>query len=221
MFDDAGVGNLPLGIVHHGAALVILAVENLRLKADRAVFKMPQPIAEILVHAPGIDRDRGNARVRLDKGRVVCLEEYVAAIEKLFRNGVVALLGDALVPVEEIVVVIGKPQRQPPDDERRKLRAGAAPLLFGIPLHELFIHIPAYKLQRLLLKVLRLTDVQRLDLLPDDPLRLLRRADIPHFGKCVHVEGEVVQLVLIDRHRGIDKAVKFRKTVYIIPNLFV
>ena len=59
-----------------------------------------------------------------------------------------------------------------------------------------------------------------LGLLLFDLLSGLRRGfDIPHFGKCVHVERQIVKLVLINRHRGIHEIVELRKTVYVIPDL--
>ena len=53
----------------------------------------------------------------------------------------------------EIVVVEGQPYRKALDDKRRKLLAVASPLLFRVPLDELFKNITAYQRDGLLFQI--------------------------------------------------------------------
>ena len=104
----------------------------------------------------------------------------------------VAAHGDALIAVVEVVVVVGKAAGETLDDACGQILAVAAPLLFGVALHERLEDVAAYEGQGLLLEVRGLADVLGGHLLGDLGLGVRRRDDArPHLGEGVHVEGHV------------------------------
>ena len=60
VLDDAGVGDLALGVVDHGHALVILLVECLGLKAQTAVLERAQLEVVERVDGAAVDRPGGD-----------------------------------------------------------------------------------------------------------------------------------------------------------------
>ena len=87
------------------------------------------------------------------------------------------------------------------------------------PFTQLFVNVPSHQEQRLLFQVLRLCDPGLSALALDDLFRLRRRTDPPHLAECVHIERQVVKLVLVYRHRRIDIIIELRKLIHIIPDL--
>ena len=59
------------------------------------------------------------------------------------------------------------------------------------------------------------------NLFSDHILCLLRRTDIPHLAEGIHVERQVVELVLIYSDRRVNVIIKFRKLVHIFPDFFI
>ena len=141
------------------------------------------------------------------------------ALEQLLDDLRIAADRDALEAVIEIIVVISEAERQPADDKRRQILAVTPPLLLRVALHELLVHIRTNERQRLLLKILRIDNIQFVDLFLNLRLHLLRRRQSPQLREGIHVEGEIVQLVFVLRHRRIDILVKLRKPVDILPHL--
>lgn len=221
VFDDPGVGNLPGGVVHGSVALEIFHRQLFGLKPDAAVLEMAQTVAEEFVDTAGVDDGLRNVRLLCDQIEIVGVQTDLYPCEHLLHHGGVAANGDALVAVVEVVVIVGKPAGQPPDDEGRQILAVPAPLLFGVALDKLGVNIGANQAQSLLLQILRIGDVQLRHLLGDLGLGLGRGADAPHPGEGVHVEGQIVGFIVVDRDGGIDEIVELRKLVNIIPHLFI
>ena len=135
------------------------------------------------------------------KREIIGVQQHIAAFQQLLHNLRIAADGNALEPIVEIVVVIRQPHRQTLDDEGREILAVSPPLLFRVALYELFIDVPPHKGKGLLFQVFRLRDVQTFHLLADFGLRLRRCAHIPHPAERVHVEREIVELVVINCNR--------------------
>lgn len=55
VLDDPGVGSLPVRIVHHRNALVVLLVQHFGLKAQGPVLQLAEAVAEIGVDGAGVD----------------------------------------------------------------------------------------------------------------------------------------------------------------------
>ncbi len=126
-----------------------------------------------------------------------------------------------LIQGVEVVVVVDQAHGQPLDDKGGQLIAGAAPLLFGVALDELFVDIGAHKADGLLLEVLRVGDACSGLLLFDLGLRFGRGHNAPHLVEGVHVEGQVVDLAMVVGHRAVGVAVELCKLVHILPHSLV
>ena len=144
MLDHTGIGRLRIGIVHHGVALIIVGVQYLRLKPEAAILQRTQPIVKIGVNGAGIDHSFRQRRQLPPLPKEIRVQPYLDPLQHPLHHSRVAVLGDALIPGVEVVVVIGEAYRQPPDDKGGQLRAGTAPLLLGVPLHQLFVNIPPH-----------------------------------------------------------------------------
>ena len=145
VLDDAGVGGLGIGVVHHGVALIVVGVQHLGLKADAAVLQSPQTVAKVGIHRAGVHHLVGQRIQRLTVSQIVHIQAHLGALQHVFHHGGVAAVGDALIQGVEIVVVVGKTHRQALDDKGRQLSAGAAPLLAGVALDELFVDVGAHQ----------------------------------------------------------------------------
>ena len=100
-----------------------------------------------------------------------------------------------LIQGVEVVVVVGKADGQALDDESGQLGAGAAPLLAGVALDELFVDVGADQADGLLLEVLRLRDAGLGTLLLDLRPSPRRGSPTPHILLKVFIlEGQVVDL---------------------------
>ena len=221
VLNNPGIRLLPGGIVYNGVALEVFHGQLLGFKPDAAVFQRAQAIAKEFIDAAGIDNFRRNVGLLPDQIEIIGVQPHLYPFQHFLHHGGIAAHGDALVTVIEIIVVIRKSAGQALDDKRRQLLAIPAPLLFRIVLHQLGIHIGAHQAQRLFFQVLGLCDVQRRHLLRNLRLGLGRSPDAPHLREGVHIEGQIVQLVLIDRHGAVDIIVEFRKLIDIIPHFFV
>ncbi len=149
--------------------------------------------------------------------QVICPQPDLYPLQHPLHHLRVAVHGDALVEGVEVVVVVGEPHRQPPDDERRQLRAGPAPLLGGVALHQLLVDVRAHQADGLFLQVPGLGDPCRRPLFLYLPLGLVRRHHAPHPVERVHIEGKVIYLAAVVGHRAVGVAVELGKLVYIIP----
>ena len=149
------------------------------------------------------------------------MKQNVRALQHFLHHLGISADGNALPAVVEIIVVVGETAGQAADDERGQLPAVAPPLLFGIPLDELGIYVRANQAERLLFQILRLGNAQLRHLTFDHLPGLFRRANPPHFREGVHVEGQIVQLVPVDRQRTVNVVVELRKLVDILPHFAV
>ena len=220
VLDDAGVGDLALGVVDHGHALVVLLVERLGLKAQAAVLQRTQLKVVERVDGAAVDRLGGDIGLGGDQLLVLHAASHLDALEHVRDHLGVAANGDALVAVVEVVVVVGKAAGEALDDARGQVLAVAAPLLLGISLYERLEDIAADERQRLLLEVLRLADVLGGHLLGDLGLGVGRRDDArPHLGEGVHVEGHVVHAAAEVGDRRVDIIVELGEAVDVVPDV--
>ena len=220
VLDDAGVGDLALGVVDHGHALVVGLVERLGLEAQAAVLERAQPEVVERVDGAAVDRPGGDAGLGGDELLVLHAAAHLDALEHVGDHLGVAAHGDALVAVVEVVVVVGEAAGEALDDARGQVAAVAAPLLLGVALHERLEDVAAHEGQRLLLKVLRLADVLGGHLLGDLCLGVCRRDNArPHLGKGVHVERHVVHVAVEVGDRRVDVVVELGEAVDVVPDV--
>ena len=220
VLDDARVGDLALGVVDHGHALVVLFVERLGLKAQAAVLERAQLKVVERVDGAAVDRLGGDIGLGGDQLLVLHAAADLDPLEHVGDHLGVAAHGDALVAVVEVVVVVGKAAGEALDDARGQVAAITAPLLLGVALHERLEDVAADERQRLLLKVLRLADVLGGHLLGDLGLGVCRRDDTrPHLGEGVHVKGHVVHVAVEVGDRRVDVVVELGEAVDVVPDV--
>lgn len=220
VLDDAGVGDLALGVVDHGHALVVLLVERLGLEAQAAVLERAQLEVVERVDGAAVDRLGGDIGLGGDQLLVLHAAANLDALEHVGDHLGVAAHGDALVAVVEVVVVVGEAAGEALDDARGQVLAVTAPLLLGVALHERLEDVAAHERQRLLLEVLRLSDVLGGHLLGDLGLGVCRRDDArPHLGEGVHVEGHVVHAAVEVGDRRVDVVVELGEAVDVVPDV--
>lgn len=221
VLDDARVGDLALGVVDHGHALVVGLVERLGLEAQAAVLQRAQLKVVECVDGAAVDRLGGDIGLVGDQLLVFHAATHLHALEHVGDHLGVAAHGDALVAIVEVVVVVGKAAGESLDDARGQVAAVAAPLLLGVALHERLEDVAAHEGQRLLLKVGRLADVLGGHLLGDLGAGVGRRDDArPHLGKGVHVKGHVVHVAVEIGDRRVDVIVELGKAVDVVPDVF-
>ena len=220
VLDDARVGDLALGVVDHGHALVVGLVERLGLEAQAAVLERAQLEVVERVDGAAVDRLGGDVGLGGDQLLVLHAAADLDALEHVGDHLGVAAHGDALVAVVEVVVVVGEAAGEALDDARGQVAAVAAPLLLGVALHERLEDIAADERQRLLLEVCRLADVLGGHLLGDLGLGVGRRDDArPHLGEGVHVEGHVVHPAVEVGDRRVDVVVELGEAVDVVPDV--
>ena len=189
VLDDTGVGDLALGVVDHGHALVVLLVERLGLKAQAAVLERAQLKVVERVDGAAVDRLGGDIGLGGDQLLVLHAAAHLDALEHVY-------------------------------DARGQVLAVAAPLLLGVALHERLEDVAADERQRLLLEVLRLSDVLGGHLLGDLGAGVRRRDDArPHLGEGVHVEGHVVHVAVEVGDRRVDVVVELCEAVDVVPDV--
>ena len=220
VLDDASVGNLALGVVDYGHALVVLLVEGLGLKAQAAVLQRAQLKVVERVDGAAVDRLGGNVGLGGNQFLVLHAAAHLDALEHVGDHLGVAAHGDALIAVVEVVVVVGEAAGEALDDACGQVLAVAAPLLLGVTLHERLEDVAADEGQSLLLQVCRLADVLGGHLLGNLGLCVGRRDDArPHLGEGVHVEGHVVHVAVEVGDRRVDVVVELGEAVDVVPDV--
>lgn len=220
VLDDARVGDLALGVVDHGHALVVLLVERLGLKVQAAVLERAQLKVVERVDGAAVDRLGGDIGLGGDQLLVLHAAAHLDALEHVGDHLGVAAHGDALVAVVEVVVVVGKAAGEALDDARGQVLAITTPLLLGVALHERLEDVAADERQRLFLQVLRLADVLSGHLLGNLCFGVCRRDDArPHLGEGVHVEGHVVHVAVEVGDGRVDVVVELGEAVDVIPDV--
>ena len=160
---------------------------------------MSQTVSKIFINRSCIHRCiRFNLFTNL---KIVRIAPYLDSIQKAFYHLRIAIYRDSLITVIEIIIIVGKTQRQSLYDKCRKLRTFPAPLLLGIPLDQLLIHIRSHQTDRLLLKICRFTDPGFHDLFINDRLCFRRCLNPPHLTKRVHIKRKIVKLVPVNSNR--------------------
>ena len=211
VLDDARIGNLRIGIVHHRHSLVVARTEHLCLKPHGAVFEMSQTMVKPCVNSACVENPVGQRKQLVSVLQEVDARAHLNASQQSVGQTIVAAHGNALPGVVEVVIVEGETQGQAAYDEGGKLRAGSSPLLLGISLDEPLEDIPAHQQQCLLLQILRLAALQTAahfgPLLFDACTSLIGSGHTPHPGERVHIEGKVVELSPPVGHRAVGVAV--------------
>ena len=218
VLDDAGVGGLGVGVVDDGVALVVGGVQHLGLEPDAAVLQSAQAVVEIGVDGAGVDDPAGQSIQLGLVLQVIGVQADLHALQHLFHQFGVAAVGDALVQGVEIVVVVGEAHRQAADDKGRQFGAGAAPLLFGVALDQLFVDVHAHQVDGLLLQVFRFGGKVGGALFLDLGHRLGGGDHAPHLVEGVHVEGHVVDLAVVVGNGRVGVSVEHRKPVDVVPH---
>ena len=221
MLDNSRVRHFPVGVVYYRIALIVIGVEYLVFKPYRAVTECAVSVTEKFVYLSCENGLFGYVGIFLDKFEIVGICLNVRACEHLFDYLSISAYRYALIAVIEIVVVIGESERQTLYYKRRKLGAGSAPLLLRVALYQLFVNVRSDQLQCLFLEVLRLAYVKICYLTGYYRLCFSGRLYSPHFAESVHIERQIVKLVLVGRYRGIDEVVEIGKAVHIFPYCFV
>ena len=155
MLDDSRPRSLAARVIHDRIPLVIRYVQLLRLKPDGPVLQMPEAVIKILIDRPRIDDLPELSRILFCKCPIIDSCHYWHTGQELFDHLRISADRDALVAVIEVVVIVGKPKRQPPDDEGRKLRTRTSPLLLCVFSDQFFVDIRPGERNRLLFQILR------------------------------------------------------------------
>ena len=205
VFDHPGIRNLTLRIIHHRITLVIVAAHKcLCLKLKGSVFQVTQTEIKVLIHHACINHliigiscmichtDMSVLlllRCKLLIGDT-CL--YLDSTQHILYHYGIAANRNPLIPVIEIIIIIGEAKRQSLDDKGWKFFAVPAPLLLCIPLHQLLIDILTNQGKGLLFQIGRLRDPQTGNLFRNLFPCLGRRYHTPHFVKGVHVKRQII-----------------------------
>ena len=226
VLDDSGVGDVALGVVDHGAALVVGGVERFFLEVDGAVFQLAEAVAVEFINLTGEDDFFSLGFPVFSAGEEVLVHSCFDAFQQGCGEFVVTADGDALVGIVEVVVVVDEADGQAAYDEGRKLGAGASPLLFCVAFDEFLVDIPADEGERLLFQVAGLCGAGSvhgcegvLFLSFDDGLGFCRCGAAPHLVEGVHVEGQVVTLAPVLCHGGVREAVEGYQRIHKVPHL--
>lgn len=186
VFDDPGERHVLTGVVHLGYALIV-AVHDSGIEAERAVLKLSEPVVIVFVHLAGVDDLAGEFVL---VGQVVHASLYldIVMVEHVLEHPGIAVNRNTLEAVVEVAVVVGKPDRQPVDDGRRKLGRVTAPLLGRVTFDEEFVEFFAdlgnAPLPEILRVVARFSDRGQL------VFSLLRSNDTPDLVKGYQVDGK-------------------------------
>ena len=228
VLDDAGVGDVALGVVHHSATLVVGGIEHLVLEGNGAVFELAEAVAIELINLAGEDDFIGQGFPVLTAGEEILVHAAVNTRQQRLGELVVAADGYALVGIVEVVVIIHQAHGEAADDEGGQLGAGAAPLFFGIAFDEFFVNITPHEAEGLLLQVARLGNPllchgggHLLPLFINPGLRFCGGGDAPHLVEGVHVERQVVALTFIFGHGAVGVAVEGDEGIDKVPHLLV
>ena len=227
MLDDPGVGHIRRCVIHRRISLEIVApLQDLLLKAKRPVLQRAQREVKIFIDGTGVEHLPELIRLLLPsiffkELTVSDTEPDLASLQHTLHHRRIAADRDPLVDVIEIIVVKGKAHRKASYDESGQIPAVPAPLLLRIALDQFLVDITPDQTDRLLLEIRRLRDPGLRYLLFNDGLRLLRRADPPHFAEGIHVEGKIVEFLSVDGHGRIHEMVEPGKSPDIVPDALI
>ena len=177
---------------------------------------------EVFINHASINNLLGLLFIFLNVIEEVRVKANLDAFKHLFDELRIAANWNALIAIVEIVVVVGKTNRQALNNVGRQIFAITMPLLFGVALDELFVDTTANERNCLLFEILRLTTGHFLALFINTFFSIFWRENIrPNFAKRIHIERHVVNLVADACNWRICIAVEFDEGVYKIPNIFV
>ena len=226
VLDDSGVGDVALGVVDHGASLVVRGIERFFLEVDGAVFQLAEAVAVEFINLTGEDDFFSLGFPVFSAGEEVLVHAGFDAFEQGCGEFVVTADGDALVGIVEVVVVVDEADGQTAYDEGRELGAGASPLLFCVAFDEFLVDIPSDEAEGLFFQVAGLCGAGSVHgcqgfllLLFDDGLGFCRCGAAPHLVEGVHVEGQVVTLAPELCHGRVGEAVEGNQGVHKVPHL--
>ena len=105
VFDYAGVGDVALGIIHHGVALIIWFVDDFLLEADRSIVEFAEAIAVELIYFSGKDNLVGNTFPISPVIKEVGVGSCLNAVKQSVKKFILTSNGYALILVVEIIIV--------------------------------------------------------------------------------------------------------------------
>ena len=180
--DENPAGQLP----------IILQFQFFRLKPDGPVFQHAQAVIVKLINHSCIYNLFCHSVQFGPIRQIVCLQTNLRPLQQFLHNPGISPHRNALVSVIEIIVVIGKPQRQPPDDKSRQIPAVPSPLFLRIPFDQLLIYIPSHQRKRLFFQILGLRNLQIRYLTCNDILCFPGCGNTPHPAESIHIKGQVI-----------------------------
>src|SRR5699024_3916593 len=196
VFDDPGVRNGLVAVIHHRSALEIADADDLLLEVEGSPGEVSFAVIEVLVDGTGIyDRYltnqcllvEGLGAVKEINARAHVYSFLVSHAREPCR---VPVLRKTLIRVTEVAVVVGVPNRKPGDDRGGEFTRVGLPLFRGIPANERLIERPADEAAGLVLQVVgRAVDLRRL--FRDESSSLARR---------IRRSEELIDRSEVDRH---------------------
>ena len=201
MLNNTGIGHLIIGIVHNRISLIVPHIKHFCLKTQGTVLQLT-----IAVIIKFIDHTGKKDLICLCSElfsicKEIRLQANLDTLQKLLDNTGIAALRNTLIGILKIVIIIGVTKRKSLDNKGRKFLTLSSPLLAGIALYQLLVHILSHQRQCLLFQVLRVCDVHTADLLLNLRLRLCRSPNSPELMECIHIKRKVIQFILIHRNR--------------------
>ncbi len=159
VFDDPGVRNFIICIVHDRISLIISHINHFCLKSQRTILQLTVTIVIKFIDHTGKEDLICLGSQFLSICKEVCIQAHLHAFQHLLDNAGISALRDSLIWIFKVIVIISITQRKSFYDERRKIFALSAPLLSCISLHKLLIYILSNQRKRLFFKVLRMCDM--------------------------------------------------------------
>ena len=221
MFNDSRIRHLIFCIVDHRISLVVLHIQDLRLKPEAPVFQFSKAVIIVSVdHAGKYDVFR-LFRKDFPVRKEICHKPHLSFFQHALDDLRITADRDSLILVIKVIIIIDIAHRKSPDNKAWKLCGASSPLLFCITLDQLFINIFSYQGNRLLLQILGFRNTGLLNLSLNDLLCFCRSPDAPHLTERIHIERQVIKFIFIPGYRAVGIAVKFGKLLDIIPDLLV
>lgn len=216
MLDNASIRGFAVGEVHNSHTLIVSNIELFMLKAQGAVLQAAIAVVEVAVQFACIDNLIGNRLPMVTVIEKVTIQFDICPLKQARDKGVITTTRNALEGVVEVVIIVGKTDRQATDNIGWKVAAIPTPLLFGIALDKGVIDICSNKRYGLLFKILRIFYIPTLAL--DLLLRLLCSSHAPQLMEGVHIEGEVIEFTLEIGEWRVYKRNKLNNRVYPLPH---
>ena len=141
VLDDTCVWRFAISEVHDRHALIVFTTQTLVLEPKTAVLELAEAITEVGIDSSSVHDEISHSIERRLVLQIVNGNAYVGTRNHLLNNTSVTTFRNALKRIVKVIVIVDKAQWYAPHDRRRQLRAGLAPLLFGVTLYQLFVNV--------------------------------------------------------------------------------